>query len=153
MAYEFRLRRRVEFNETDAAGVVYFANYFRYCEAAEAAFLRSLSLALHHRDGRYFWPRADVRCKYIRPIFFDDEIEVHLLVARKLEKSLEYLFRIYVCSGSEQLLAAEASLAAVCANKDGPLQKLRARPLPPEVDEAIEEAPRESIPSNYRVMR
>ena len=40
MACEHRLQRRVEFSETDAAGIVHFSNFFRYMEGAEHAFLR-----------------------------------------------------------------------------------------------------------------
>jgi len=43
MAYEFKLVRRVEFNETDAAGIVHFSNFFRYMESVEHAFFRSLA--------------------------------------------------------------------------------------------------------------
>ena len=34
MAYEFKVQRRVEFSETDMAGIVHYANFFRYMETA-----------------------------------------------------------------------------------------------------------------------
>ena len=40
----FRLQRRADFCDTDLAGIVHFANFFRYMEAAEVAFLKSLGL-------------------------------------------------------------------------------------------------------------
>ena len=51
MAYEFKVRRRVEFSETDMAGIVHYSNFFRYMEAAEHAFFRSLGLSIHKQPG------------------------------------------------------------------------------------------------------
>ena len=42
MSYEFQITRRVEFSETDMAGIMHFSNYFRFMETAEHAFFRSL---------------------------------------------------------------------------------------------------------------
>ena len=42
MPYEFKLTRRIEFAETDMAGIVHFSNFFRMMEATEHAFFRSL---------------------------------------------------------------------------------------------------------------
>ena len=47
MPYEFRCRQRVEFADTDMAGIVHFSNFFRYMERAEHEFLRSLGLSVH----------------------------------------------------------------------------------------------------------
>ena len=46
MPYEFKLTRRVEFAETDMAGIVHFANFFRMMEAAEHAFFRSVGFSI-----------------------------------------------------------------------------------------------------------
>ena len=42
MAYEFHYKRRIHFQETDAAGLIHFTNYFRYMEEAETEFLMSV---------------------------------------------------------------------------------------------------------------
>src|SRR5437868_6014643 len=42
----FRTTRRIEFGDTDMAGIVHFANFFRFMEAAECAFLRSRGLSV-----------------------------------------------------------------------------------------------------------
>ena len=47
MPYEFKMTRLVEFAETDMAGIMHFANYFRYMEVVEHAFFRSLGLSVH----------------------------------------------------------------------------------------------------------
>ena len=46
MAYEFKAIRRVEFAETDMAGIVHYSNFFRYMETAEHGFFRSLGLSV-----------------------------------------------------------------------------------------------------------
>ena len=94
MPSEFRLVRRVEFADTDMAGIMHFANFFRFMEAAEHAFLRSLGSSVHAVvDGRTIgWPRVRATCDYRRPLRFEDEVEVRLLVREKREKSLTYDF-------------------------------------------------------------
>ena len=42
MAHAFTMQRRVEFAETDMAGILHFSNYFRFMESVEHAFFRSL---------------------------------------------------------------------------------------------------------------
>ena len=41
MSTSFRVQRRIEFCDTDMAGIVHFANFFRFMESAEVEFLRS----------------------------------------------------------------------------------------------------------------
>ena len=59
MAGAFRTQRRVEFCETDAAGIVHFAEFFPYMEQAEHAMLRHLGLSVvfHDDQGVISWPR------------------------------------------------------------------------------------------------
>jgi len=51
MAYEFKVVRRVEFSDTDMAGIVHYSNFFRYMETAEHAFFRSLGFLGRHAPG------------------------------------------------------------------------------------------------------
>ena len=70
---------RVYFEDTDAAGVVYYANYLRFAERARAEMLRALGVphaAMMAGDGLTFAVR---RCEidYLRPARLDDALEVH----------------------------------------------------------------------------
>src|SRR5437763_15901059 len=96
MAYEFKAVRRVEFSETDMAGIVHYSNFFRYMESAEHGFFRSLgfSIVTQQADPPLGWPRVHAECEYREPLFFEDEIEVQMLVSEKRSKSLTYQFRI-----------------------------------------------------------
>ena len=72
----FRTTRVVEFGDTDMAGIVHFANFFRFMEAAEHAFLRSLGLSvvMEIDGGKYGLPRVSASCDYLKPARFGDEL-------------------------------------------------------------------------------
>ena len=59
MPYEYAIVREVEFADTDMAGIMHFSNFFRYMEAAEHGFFRSLGFSIH-RSGPdpLGWPRV-----------------------------------------------------------------------------------------------
>ena len=70
---------RVYHEDTDAAGIVYYANYLRFAERARTELLRSLGIRhaeLMRRDGVGFAVR-DCTIDYVRPAHLDDELEVH----------------------------------------------------------------------------
>lgn len=84
MSYEYKTTRRVEFHETDMAGLMHFSNYFRYMETVEQAFLRSLGFSVFKSgDPPVSFPRVHAECDYKLPLQFEDEVEIHLLVAEK----------------------------------------------------------------------
>lgn len=99
MPTEFHHRRRVEFSDTDMAGIMHFANYLRFMESAEHAFLRSLGVSPHAAsDGATLgWPRVNVSCEFKRPLRFEDEVDLHLTVAALRDKSIDYLFSMRRC--------------------------------------------------------
>lgn len=92
MITEFRMTRRVQFAETDMAGVLHFSNYFRLMEELEHAFWRSLgiSVVLRDRQRHLSWPRVAVQCEYFAPARFEDELELVLALIRIGERSLEF---------------------------------------------------------------
>ena len=55
MVSEYRLRRRVQFYETDAAGIVHFSWFFRYMEEAEHALWREAGLSIAHMRSPGGW--------------------------------------------------------------------------------------------------
>ena len=96
MAFEFKAIRRVEFSETDMAGIVHYSNFFKYMETAEHGFFRALghSVVMDKFDPPVGWPRVRAECDYRQPLRFEDEVEIHLLVSGKKSKSLSYVFQI-----------------------------------------------------------
>ena len=112
MNSEFRMTRRVQFAETDLAGVLHFANYFRYMEEIEHAFWRSLGMSVIVPDSErsISWPRVAVHCSYRAPAHFEDELELVLQLTKLGRRSLE--FEVDFFRGSERL--AECRYTTVC---------------------------------------
>ena len=165
MSFEFKWIRRVEFAETDLAGIMHFANFYRYMEMAEHAFYRSLGFSVHSGTlgwpgtarfkpacgwpgtARFKpacgWPRLAASCEFKRPLRFEDEVEVHLLVAEKSEKTIRYHFTFRNLSEDPPAEAARGSVTVVCARVEG--GTLSAVAIPKEIDNLIEVAPPELL--------
>ena len=94
MSTPFEWTRRVEFGDTDMAGIAHFSNFFRYMEAAETAFLKSRGLSVAWAEGekRYGFPRVKASCDYLSPARFDDVLTVRVSVERIGAKSVAYKF-------------------------------------------------------------
>jgi YbgC/YbaW family acyl-CoA thioester hydrolase len=115
MSYEFKAIRRVEFSETDMAGIMHFSNFFRFMETAEHAFFRSLGLSIFRTgDPPVSWPRVHASCDYKMPLHFEDEVEIHLLVAEKKTKALTYAFKFRKLNAAPPVLVARGALTVVC---------------------------------------
>ena len=69
---------RVRFGDTDAAGIVYYANYLRYFESGRAEFMRALAMPYSEivKDG-YILPVVEAWCRYRAPAVYDDLLQVH----------------------------------------------------------------------------
>ena len=83
MATTFQITRRVQFAETDMAGILHFANYYRLMEEVEHAFWRSVGHSVHFRDHdrEVGWPRVNVGCDYFAPARFEDVLDLSLTVS------------------------------------------------------------------------
>jgi YbgC/YbaW family acyl-CoA thioester hydrolase len=108
----FRTSRRIEFADTDMAGIVHFANFFRFMEAAEQAFLRSrgLSVAFNWEGQPIGFPRVSASCDYLRPVRFEDVLEIRVQVAKVGCKSVSYDFEFYLAEN----VVARGQVTAVC---------------------------------------
>src|SRR6185436_17612716 len=74
----FTTTRRVEFGDTDMAGIMHFSNFFRFMEAAESDFLRSLGLSVSwFEDGtKWGFPRVSAACDFKKPAKFQDVLSI-----------------------------------------------------------------------------
>jgi acyl-CoA thioester hydrolase len=137
--FRYQIERRVEFSETDMAGIVHYSNFFRYMEACEHAFFRSLGLSVAATgNDAVGWPRVHADCDYRRPLRFEDVVTVELLVREKREKSLVYSFQFRNAQGEE---VARGNLAVACIRKDKATGAMRAVPIPEAIAALIEAAP------------
>jgi acyl-CoA thioester hydrolase len=142
MGYEFKAQRRVEFSDTDMAGIMHFSNFFRFMETAEHGFYRSLGFSVMESDAlpRIGWPRVHASCDYHRPLRFEDLVEIHLMVLEKRSKAIRYrfVFRKLNSPVEEEVARGELTIVCVSHTADG---VMKATPIPPAILEKIEVAP------------
>jgi acyl-CoA thioester hydrolase len=136
MTVLFRTTRRVEFADTDMAGIVHFSNFFRFMEAAEVEFLRSrgLSVALTWEGEKLGFPRVAASCDYLRPVRFEDVLEVAVSLVRLGRKSATYGFEFSL--GGE--VVARGQVSSVCCRLQ-PGRQLEAIEIPAGLRQRLEE--------------
>ncbi len=118
MSTAFVTTRRVEFSDTDAAGIVHFVAFFRMMEQAEHDLLRSVGLSVVMRDsaGTISWPRVSAKCDFRAAARFEDVLEIEVRIARLGKRSVTYTHR-FLRDGKE--LAGGEMTAVCCRMKDG----------------------------------
>jgi acyl-CoA thioester hydrolase len=112
MSLDFQTTRRIEFADTDMAGMAHFSAYFRLMEEAEHEFLRSLGLSVFLSDdaGPISFPRVKATCDYRAALKFEDTVAIAVRVTRVGEKSVTYRFA-FTRAGTP---VAGGEITAVC---------------------------------------
>ena len=131
MSQPFSVERRVEFCETDAAGIAHFSAFLCYMEQAEHALLRHLGTSVTRElgDGWHLsWPRVHVECDYRGSARFEDCLTILVRVERLGERSVTYAFDF---TRGEQSLAVGKVIAVCC--KVCPGKPLESMAIPAEL--------------------
>ena len=136
MTSEYRLRRRVQFHETDAAGIVHFSCFYRYMEEAEHALWRAAGLSIAPPGAAVGFPRVAASFDFHRPLRFEDEFEVHIRIARVGEQSIQYAARV---TKDGAAIATGRLIVACVARRPG--EPLQATAIPPAIAARFEAAP------------
>jgi acyl-CoA thioester hydrolase len=133
MSSEFRYQRRVQFAETDLAGIVHFSEMFRYLEEAEHAMWRAAGLTIAERGSDLGWPRLNAALEFRNPLRFEEEFEVWVRIAELKTRTIEYEFTIV----RGPTVIAVGTMIAVCVRKlpDG---TMRAAEIPADVRDSLE---------------
>ena len=143
--HEFHTTRRIDFSDTDMAGIVHFARFFVFMESAEHEFLRALGTPVHfdHEGEEIGWPRAAASCEYKSPARLGDVLDIRVSVARKGNKSITWGFEFR--RQADGTLLAVGRISAICCGLGRPsaavTTKLRALPIPPQIADQLEETP------------
>ena len=141
MTAQFSTTRRVNFGDTDMAGIIHFANFYHYMEEAEHEFFRSLGLSIMKKeeDGSVIgWPRVSASCTFEAPAYFEDLLEIRMNVARRGVKSLTMEFEFW---RDETRIAHGRMKTACCICRyDQPLESIEI----PSLYDAIQEGARDS---------
>ena len=113
---------RVYFEDTDAAGIVYYANYLKFAERARTDWLRALGMPhsqMIKRDGLTLVVR---RCEadYRKPAHLDDELVVETALTKLGGASIDLLQRVF----RDGDLLVEMKVVIVCVGRDGKAARL-----------------------------
>jgi YbgC/YbaW family acyl-CoA thioester hydrolase len=108
----FRTSKRVEFGDTDMAGIVHFSQFFRYMEAAECDFLRArgLSVKIDWEGQTLGFPRVSATCDYVSPARFEDVLDIAVSIERIGSKSVTFGFEFK----RGDVVIARGKVASVC---------------------------------------
>ncbi|PKO55256.1 MAG: tol-pal system-associated acyl-CoA thioesterase [Betaproteobacteria bacterium HGW-Betaproteobacteria-21] len=131
-ASRFVLPVRVYYEDTDAAGVVYYANYLRFCERARTEWLRAIGFEQQRmltEDGLAFVVRS-VKADYLSPARLDDALTVVSTIDVLQRASM--IFGQKILRSSELLFAADVRVACVDWNRGKPA------PIPAAVRSQLE---------------
>ena len=120
------LRRRIEWIDTDAAGIYHWTTAFRLAEAAEAALHTALGIADFTFGAT---PRLAVSASFTRPLQFNDPVDVELAVSAIGRTSLEY--RMTISADGDP--AAEGSVKCCLIDRS----TRRATPWPDDVRDRL----------------
>ncbi len=120
--HQFALR--VYYEDTDLAGIVYYANYLKFIERARSEWVRSLGVvqvSLKAESGIVFAVRR-IEADYIKPAKFDDELTVETRL--EMETGARIVLEQNVLRSDELLFTAQVTL--VCLNEAGAPARLPA---------------------------
>jgi acyl-CoA thioester hydrolase len=133
VAVPFVYRRRVQFAETDMAGMVHFTWYFRYVEEAEHAMWREAGLTIASDGDDVRFPRVAAACDFRAPLRFEDEVDVAIRVDAIGSRTIRYAATI--SRGGATMATATMTVACI---RTAPGAPAGAIDLPHRIAEALD---------------
>ena len=124
----FRYARRVQFAETDQAGIVHFSWYFRYMEEAEHALWRAAGLSIAAADRAVVFPRVAASAEYQAPLRFEDEFDVAIVIEAIGRRSIRYACAL--TRGDTRIATGSMTVASAT---QAPGEPLRGTDVPDEI--------------------
>ncbi|MFC1827335.1 acyl-CoA thioesterase [Thermodesulfobacteriota bacterium] len=127
---------RVLYGDTDAAGVVYYANYLRYFEKGRTEYMRDLVLTYREIENLgLLLPVIECYSRYKAPASYDDLLTIETSLAELKNVSCRFNYRIYKNGSDNSLvLLAKGHTVHASVNREGRLTR-----LPPNVLEKLKE--------------
>ncbi|MGQ9484804.1 MAG: acyl-CoA thioesterase [Desulfosoma sp.] len=108
---------RVLYADTDAMGQAYYGHYMRWFEAGRAEWFRHLGTTYRRLEEQgIFLPVIEAHCRYLRPAFYDDVLEVETCFQFAGPARLRFDYRLHRCDPQE--LLAHGYTVHVCVNGD-----------------------------------
>jgi len=129
---------RVYYEDTDAGGVVFYANYLKFFERARTEWLRAMGYYQHtlvQTEGIMFVVK-NTSVDYFSPARLDDELKLSVVVEKQRNASLEFLQEAWRVNGAEQTLLARGRITVVCVGA----ASFRPQAIPQEMLACIQRA-------------
>jgi acyl-CoA thioester hydrolase len=125
---ELITNRRVQFSETDAAGLVHFSCYFRYMEDAEHELWRANGLSIHPEQSSIGWPRVAAAFEFHRALRFEQEFDVTIRVTDITKRTISY--RCEIAQNGQKIATGTLKIACVARLPDG---SMKSTDIPEEI--------------------
>lgn len=110
------LAHRISYGETDAMGVVYYANYLHLFERGRGELIRGLGFSYSTVEERgIFLPVREANCRYLAPARYDEIIHIHTGLAAQSRASLSFVYEITNADQSAVLTRGSTQHAVVNA--------------------------------------
>jgi acyl-CoA thioester hydrolase len=114
-----RTTLRVRYAETDQMGVVYYANYFVWCEIGRVEFFRQIGYdykQMEIHDDCHL-PVVEASCRYRSPARYDDEVVIETSVATLRSYVIKFAYRLLRLTAEGEQLLAEAETVHISVDK------------------------------------
>lgn len=136
MSALFRTARRVEFADTDMAGIAHFSRFFVWMESAEHELLRSLGLSVHMNweNRKISFPRVGASCDFLQPVRFEEMVTISVSVENVGRSSITFGFKFFK---GEQAVA-RGQMTTVCCTM-GPGGTIEAIEIPSAIRQRLEQ--------------
>jgi YbgC/YbaW family acyl-CoA thioester hydrolase len=135
----FSINRRVDFHETDAAGIMHFSNFYRWMEVCEHEWFRVLGLPMMSTtpEGvRLGWPRREASCGFVRPLRCGDVVRVTGSILEVGNTSVGYQFVFEKDRAGKWTEVARGRMTTVHVRQDSS-GRMEAEPVPAAVRAAL----------------
>jgi acyl-CoA thioester hydrolase len=119
MTQPAQTRLRVRYAETDQMGVVYYANYFVWCEIGRVEFFRQLGYDYKQMEiiDDCHLPVVEATCRYRSPARYDDEVIIETTVTALRAHVIKFGYRLLRISAEGDQLLAEAETVHISVDK------------------------------------
>lgn len=112
---EFSLPIRVYIEDTDAGGIVFYANYLKYFERARTELVRKAGYELRaHLNENISYVVHSLNLRYLKPARLDDEVVAHAKVAKLGRTYFEFEQKVTL---NEEVLV-EGGVKVACTHLD-----------------------------------
>ncbi|HYD59222.1 MAG TPA: tol-pal system-associated acyl-CoA thioesterase [Noviherbaspirillum sp.] len=135
MTSDFTWKIRVYYEDTDAGGVVFYANYLKFFERARTEWLRAAGIGqqLLSESHRVMFVVKSTAVDYHAPAKLDDELKLSVGVERLGRASVQFIQEAWRVEGEDLRLLASGRIKVGCVDTD----TFRPSPIPDEVLDRI----------------